>query len=250
MYIKSLIAAVALMVTGVSFAGTLGSFSSTDPLNNGFQGTRLWTDPAKTGFNVVVGAGTSDVKFGDKSELGAGLDYKWSNGFYTGGRIIGTEHTDRETGYLGYTGKLIDASTPFWAQVGVIRLHDAYGWSSITNTWTEAQLGAEKRSGRSRVGLAGSYAKNQDFDVALTKVGLYAEVPLDLVKDTIFTDWRLRAIANRVRAESFGTAAYFNQYQVAVGRVFSNGIGFQLAADRTSLAGADTVASAKISIQF
>jgi hypothetical protein len=241
---KLMIAIAATLFSGAAFAnGILGTSGSTDPFNGGFQGTELWSDTESSGSNVTVQATYTDVDYGDNTLLGAGYDYKWSNGLYVGLRIAGSEHEDTQSGYIGYTDTFTDQSTPYWVELGAARLGSDYGYEADLN-FAGINAGAEKRWGNTRLGLKGSYAEETDYNVHVSEIGIYGETPL-------WHNWVLTAEASRYRTEDDGYSANFNKYGVGVGKIFDNGIGFKVGAERAVVYGyADNVAVANLSVQF
>lgn len=241
---KMVFAAVALL-SGATFAGSVfGSSGSTDPFNGGFQGTELWTDTESSGSNVTIQATHHDYDYGDKTALGAGYDYKWSNGTYVGLRIDGSEHEDNEAVYLGYTDTITDASTPYWVEIGAARSGTDYAYNEYTGRLVGINAGVEKRWCDTRLGLKAAYAEETNSDVNITEAGIYGETP-------IWDGWVVSAEASRYRAEDDNYSISANLYSAGVGKIFDNGIGFEVGVERTVVYNiTDNVATANLSIQF
>jgi len=243
---KFLITAIALVISSASFAGDMfGSFSSTDPFGSGFQGTKLWVDQSKTGFNTTTGIKITDIESKDKLNGGIGLDYKLLNGLYAGGRISISRYTDTQISYIGYNGRLRNSTTPFWVQISSSRFNQEYGFDHIGNRIREVQIGIEHRINDNHFGAFISGARDSSYDSKFGKIGIYGETP---VIDK--SNWKLNVAVNHGRVDSFGVTTPYSQYKVAVGRIFDNKIGIQFALDYNKILSSKTVTSVVISHQF
>jgi hypothetical protein len=259
--IKSLLTIMAVLVSSSAFAGGATSytpksevrdFGSTAPFDNGFQGTRLFSD-GTSGLDITAALSESSKQVTgtnpSSTYLGLGLDYKFVNGIYVGTRLGGNIDSDAEIGYIGYTNTLMNNSNPFWVQVGASRVHQSDYVHSTNSRDTTLEIGTEQRFDRARVGgfLAYEHGATAASNGHATRYGVYGELPVDIQPAGLLSDWKVTGQLSRVDAPN---DTKFNEYKLGFGKVWNSGLGFELSYSKANLDLFKGITSANLSYQF